>query len=80
MFTRRNKSESNSGAIKPESRLLRLLRSDTGFQAPLINLERAYQEDGYNEAQKEIGNAILQAEYKKAKAIMMAQQQRRNFC
>lgn len=80
MFTRRKKFESNSSVIKPESRLLRLLRPDAGFQAPLIGLERADQEDGHNEAQKEIRNAMLEAEYKKAKAIMMMQQQRRNFC
>jgi hypothetical protein len=80
MFTRRKKFESNSGVIKPESRLLRLLRSDTSFQAPLISLERTDQEDGYNEARKEIGNAILEAEYKKAKAIMMMQQHRRTIC
>ena len=80
MFNRRRKFESNPGLIKPESRLLRLLRSDTGFQAPLIGLERADQEDGYNEAQKQIRNTILEAEYKKAKAIMMMQQQRRNYC
>jgi len=56
-----------------------LLRSDTGFQAFLINLERTNQEDAYSEAQKEVGNATLEAEYKKAKAIM-AMQQHRNFC
>ena len=76
MFTRKKKSGSNSGVIKSENSLLRLLRSDTGFQASLISLERTNQEDAYNEAQKEIRNAMLEAEYKKAKAIMMMQQHR----
>jgi hypothetical protein len=79
MFTRKKKIGSNSGVIKPENRLLRLLRSDTGFQAFLINLERTNQEDAYNESWKEIRNAMLEAEYKKAKAIM-TMQQHRNFC
>ena len=79
MFTRKRKIGSNSGVIKPENRLLRLLRSDTGFQAFLINLERTNQEDAYNESWKEIRNAMLEAEYKKAKAIM-TMQQHRNFC
>jgi hypothetical protein len=79
MFTRKKKIGNNSGVIKPENRLLRLLRSDTGFQAFLINLERTNQEDAYNESQKEIRNAMLEAEYKKAKAIMMMQQHQ-NFC
>jgi len=80
MFARKKKFESNSGVIKPRNRLLRLLRANTGFQASLISLERTDQEDDYNAcAQKEIGNAMLEAEYKKAKAIM-AIQQHRSFC
>lgn len=79
MFTRKKKIGSNSGVIKPENRLFRLLRSDTGFQAFLISLERTNQEDAYSEARKEVRHAMLEAEYKKAKAIM-AMQQHRNFC
>jgi len=79
MFTRKKKIGSNLGVIKPENRLLRLLRSDMGFQASLISLERKDQEDAYNESRKEIGNAMLEAECKKAEAIMMMQQHR-NFC
>ncbi|MFZ0965732.1 MAG: hypothetical protein WAN82_03800 [Candidatus Bathyarchaeia archaeon] len=79
MFTRKKKSGSNSGVIKSENSLLRLIRSDTGFQAFLISLERKDQEDAYNGSQKEIRNAMLEVEYKKAKAIMMMQQHR-NFC
>jgi hypothetical protein len=79
MFTNKKKIGNNSGIIKSTDRLLRLLRSDTGFQASLISLERTDQEDAYDEPQKEVGNAMLEAEYKKAKAIM-AIQQHRNLC
>jgi len=79
MFTNKKKIGHNSGVMEPENRLLKLLRSDTGFQAFLINLEGTNQENAYSEAQKEVGNAMLEAEYKKAKAIM-AMQQHRNFC
>jgi hypothetical protein len=79
MFTNKKKIGNNSGVIKSTNRLLRLLRSDTGFQASLISLERIGQEDAYYEPRKEVGNAMLEAEYKKAKAIM-AIQQHRNFC
>jgi len=79
MFTGRKKFGSNSGVVKPENRLQRLLRSDAGFLASLISLERTDQEDTYKEAQKEIGNVMLEAEYKKVKAIMTVQQHR-NFC
>ena len=79
MFKNKKKIGNNSGVIEPENRLLRLLRSDTGFQAFLINLKRTNQEDAYSEAQKDVGSATLEAEYKKAKAIM-AMQQHRNFC
>jgi len=76
MFTRKKKIGSDLRDIKPENRLLRMLRSDTGSQAFLINLERTDQEDFYGEAQKEVRNAIIEAEYKKAKAIMATQQHR----
>jgi len=80
MFNRKKKIGSNSGVIKPENKLLRLLRSNTGFQASPLSLERTDQEDDYNACiQKEIRNAMLEAEYQKAKTIMMMQQHR-NFC
>jgi len=79
MFTNKKKIGNNSGVIESTNRLLRLLRSDTGFQASLISLERTDQEDAYDEPQKEVGNAMLEAEHKKAKAIM-AIQRHQNFC
>jgi len=79
MFTRKKKIGSNLGLIEPENRLLRLLRSNTGFQAFLISPERTNQEDTSGEAQKEFENAMLEAEYKKAKAFM-TMQRHPNFC
>jgi hypothetical protein len=79
MFTNKRKIGNNSGVVKSTDRLLRLLRSDTGFQASPISLEKTDQEDAYYELQKEVGNAMLEAEYKKARAIMSIQQ-RRNLC
>jgi hypothetical protein len=79
MFTRKKKIGSNLSVMAPQNRLLRLLRSDTGFQASLISLERTNQEDSSIESQKEVLNAMLEAEYKKAKAFM-AMQRHPNFC
>ena len=79
MFARKKKIGSELGEIKPENRLLRLLRSDIGSQGSPFSLETTNQEDAYSEAQKEVRNAMLEAEYKKAKAIMMMQQHP-NFC
>jgi hypothetical protein len=74
MFTRKKKIGSELGETKPENRLLRSLRLDIGSQACPFNLGRTDQEDTYSEAQKEARNAVLEAEYKKGKAIMMVQQ------
>lgn len=72
MFTRRKKIGSTSGVMKSENLMLRLLRADTGFQASLTSSEKTDQEDGYMAyAQKEIRNAMLEAECKKAQAFMM---------
>lgn len=79
MFKGKKKIGSNLGAVKPENRLLRLLRSDVGFQVSLISVERKDKKDDYDESQKEIDNAMLEAEYQKAKATMMMQQTR-SFC
>jgi len=79
MFTRKKKIGSNLDVTKPENRLTRMLRLNTGFQAFVISLERKDQEDVYNESWKEIENARLEVEYEKAKAITMMQQHR-NFC
>jgi len=78
MFTRKKKIGSDLGVAKSGNRLLRLLRSDMGSQASLMSSAKAEREDAYGEAQKEITNAMLEAEYERAKAVM-ATQQHRNF-
>jgi hypothetical protein len=78
MFSRRKTLANNSGTTKPENRLLRLLESSTGFSASLTSLEKADQEDDYYACgQKEIKNAMLEAECKKAEAVQAIQQYRR---
>jgi len=79
MFPKKKKTGSSSTAIKPENRLLRLLRPDTDFQASLISLERTDLEDACSEEQKMIRNAMLEAEYKKAKALLAFQNNQRFY-
>ena len=79
MFTGKKKIRSNLGVVKTENRLLRLLKSGVGFQVSLTSVARKDQEDAYDESQKEVYNAMLEAEYQKAKAIM-ATQQARSYC
>ena len=79
MFARKKRIGSNPCIVKTKSRFLRLLRSETRFQASLANMERKDREDAYDESGKEIGQAMLKAEYEKARAIMMMQQHP-NFC
>jgi 7,8-dihydro-6-hydroxymethylpterin-pyrophosphokinase len=79
MFARKKKIGSNLGVMELQNRLLRLLRSDTGFQAFLISPDRTNQENASSESQKDFENAMLEAEYKKAKAFM-TMQRHPNFC
>lgn len=75
MFTRRKKFRSDLDAVKQENRLLRLLKLDIGFTASAVSLGKTDREDVYEEGGCEIRDAILEAEYNKAKAIMMMQRQ-----
>jgi len=79
MLKGKKKIESNLGIVKTESRLLRMLRSGIGFQVSLNSVARRDNEDAFKGSQKEIDNALLEAEYQKAKAIMTSQQAR-SFC
>lgn len=79
MFAHRKKVGNVPDAVKLTERLIRLLRSDAGFQASPINPESAHQEEAYDEHQGEIVNAMLEGEYQKAKAIV-AMHQHRGFC
>jgi hypothetical protein len=77
VFTRKKKVGSNSGVVKPENRLLRLLRSNDVLQGSLVSLENTDREDAYSEDQKTIRNAMLEAEYQNAKALLAFQRNER---
>ena len=76
MFTYKKKVENDAGTMKLTDRLTRLLRSDIAFQASPNGLERTDREDAYDDYQKQAGNPMLDAEYRKARAITMVQQHR----
>jgi len=78
MSAGRKKVKSNLEVAKSGNRLLRLLGLDAGFQAPILCLEKTEEKSVYNDGWREVRNAIIEAEYRKAKAIM-AMQQHRNF-
>jgi hypothetical protein len=78
MFLRKHKSSSKLGIVTPENRLLGLLGEDRVFRALFHHIGKACQVS-YGESKKEIGNALLEAEYNKAKANLTAQQIR-SFC
>jgi hypothetical protein len=70
---------SKLGVEEPEKCKLRMLRSDQALQASLISVEGIDQENVCESSRKEIRTAMLEAEYKKAKALMAFQNNRR-FC
>jgi len=79
LLKRKNKIENNLGTVNIKNRLLRLLRSEIGFQVFLISSEGKNEENNFEESRKEINNALVEAEYQKARATM-ASQQVRTFC
>jgi len=79
VFMRRKKMGNNLGVVKPENRLLRLFRSDAGFQGSLIGRESTDVEDTYNIDRKMIKNAMLEAEYQKAMALLAFEKRQRMF-
>jgi hypothetical protein len=79
MLRGKKKITSNLDTVKQESRILRLLRQELGFQVSLTSVAISDKEDMYKVSQKEIAAALLEAEYQKAKAIMTSQQVR-SFC
>ena len=54
---------------EPEKRMLRMLRSDDAFQASPTNMGATYQERVCEDSQRVMRAAMLEAEYKKAKAL-----------
>lgn len=79
MLKGKKKIVSNLGVVKTENRLLRLLRSEIGFQVSLNSVERTDKGNVYEQSRKEIDNALAEAEYQKARAVMTSQQVR-TFC
>jgi hypothetical protein len=75
----RKKIMKNLDSVKPENRLLRMLKSELGFQFSLTSVENNAKEDTYKESQKEIDITFAEAEYQKNKAII-ATQQTRSYC
>jgi hypothetical protein len=78
MFSRKHKSGSELGIVKPEKRLIGLLRREMGFKTSFHEIGKNCQII-YGESKKEIESALLEAEYNKAKANLTAQQAR-SFC
>lgn len=79
MLKGKKKIVNNLGVVKTENRLLRLLRSEIGFQVSLDSVERTDKGNVYEQSRKEIDNALAEAEYQKARAVMTSQQVR-TFC
>jgi hypothetical protein len=70
---------SKLGVAKSEKRKLRMLRSDQAFQASLVSVAEIDQENVCEGSQKDIRTSMLEAEYKKAKALMAFQNNRRFY-
>ena len=79
MLKKRKTIGGNLGVVKPENRLLRLLRSELSFQVSNTNIAGDIKGDTYRESQREINAALAEAEYQKTKAIINYQQAR-SFC
>ncbi len=72
MFKNR-KIESRLRVGEPEKRKLRMLRSYQAPQASLISMKEADQENVCEYSRKDFRTTMLEAEYKKAKALMASQ-------
>jgi len=67
------------GVGESEKFKLRMLRSDNAFHASPVRTETTHQEGVCGDSQKTIRDAMLEAEYKKAKALMAFQNNRRFY-
>jgi hypothetical protein len=65
----KNKARNGHRIGEPEKCTLRMLRSDDAFQASPMSMEATLQES-ICDSQKAIRDAILEAEYSKAKALL----------
>jgi hypothetical protein len=70
---------SKLGVGESEKGKLEMLRSDQAFKDSLISVEGMDQENVCEGSRKDIRTAMLEAEYKKAKALMAFQNNRRFY-
>jgi len=77
VFTKTKKVESKVKGGKRGNGLLRLFRSNDISQGSLVTLESTGREDAYNADPKTIGNAMVEAEYQNAKALLAFQKSER---
>ena len=77
MFAKTKKVESKVKGWKPRNRLLRLFRFNAIPPGSLVTLESADREDAHSVNPKAIGNAMLEAEYQNAKALLAFQKNER---
>ena len=75
MFIKRKGVKSE--ARKSKSLLLRLFRPNDVFSGSLVSLESPDREDAHSENPKTIRNAVLEAEYQSAKALLAFQKNER---
>lgn len=77
MFTKDKKVESKVNGWKTKNRLLRLFRSNDVSSGSLVSLESTDREDINGGNPKAIGNAMLEAEYQNARALLAFQKNER---
>jgi len=87
MFKNRRKNGNSSGERKSENRILRMLGLDKVFATSPVGLEEKDQENAcanpweeYAHAWEETRNALSEAEYNKAQALLTLQQSKQRFC
>ena len=77
MFTKEKKVESKLKVRKSKNLLIRLFRSNEVSPSSLVTLESKDREDAYCVNPRTIGNAMLEAEYQNAKALLAFQKNER---
>ncbi|OGD45745.1 hypothetical protein A3K79_06605 [Candidatus Bathyarchaeota archaeon RBG_13_46_16b] len=76
----KNKKTGSSGRVgESEKHKLRMFRSAQAFQVSLVSVERIGQENVREDFREDIRAVILEAECKKAKAMMALQNYRRFY-
>jgi hypothetical protein len=76
---KKTKIGTSLGVWELEERKLRMLRLDQAVQAPVMNVEETDQENVCEDSRKDIRAAMLEAESKKAEALVAFQNNRRFY-